>query len=423
MSELDEIVRAQKQGASRGIYSVCSADPLVIEAACHQALHDGTAVLVEATSNQVDQYGGYTGMRPVEFRDHVLGIADAVGLRRERVILGGDHLGPNTWSSGPSDTAMAEARTLVAEYARAGVEKIHIDCSFLCADDPTPMRDDVAAARTADLIQVAIDNAIADCRFVIGTEVPIPGGHQEALGRLIPTPASAARATIEAHKKAFDIAGLAHVWPKVMGLVVQPAVEFDQKSVVDYDPARTVELQSVLDDEPNLVFEAHSTDYQTGAALSHLVKDHWAILKVGPGLTFALREGLFALAHIEQALLPETQWSRLPEAVEQAMVDNPRHWESYYTGTPREQALERVYSYSDRIRYYWPVESVAAARERLMSNLAEIDVPVPLLSQYLPNQYHRVRSGNLLSSAKDLLIDKVRDAIRPYAAACHPRIC
>ena len=55
---------------------------------------------------------------------------------------------------------------------------------------------------------------------------------------------------------------------------------------------------------PGLVFEAHSTDYQPPESLSRLVIDGFAILKVGPGLTFALREALYALDEIAAALYP-----------------------------------------------------------------------------------------------------------------------
>ncbi len=58
--------RAPQGGARVGITSVCSAHPMVIEAAMAQALRRGhePVVLIEATSNQVNQDGGYTGMSP-----------------------------------------------------------------------------------------------------------------------------------------------------------------------------------------------------------------------------------------------------------------------------------------------------------------------------------------------------------------------
>lgn len=307
-SSLDEVVSRQKAGLAQGITSVCSAHPLVIEAAVQQALESGDHLLVEATSNQVDQYGGYTGMRPADFRDLVHRIAVEGGLQLDRVILGGDHLGPNRWRALPPDAAMEKARALVAAYVSAGFTKIHLDCSFACQGDPTPLTDDLVAERAAQLIRAAEDAAGPQgayrIRYVIGTEVPTPGGAHEELGALLPTTADAARTTLEQHRKAFALHGVEDVWPRVMALVVQPAVEFDHLRVVDYRRELTAELRTVLDKEPAMVFEAHSTDYQTVEALTALVEDHWAVLKVGPGLTFALREALFALAAIEEELVP-----------------------------------------------------------------------------------------------------------------------
>lgn len=421
---LDEVVQQQKAGRSQGVASVCSAHPLVIEAAVRQALETGDHLLVEATSNQVDQYGGYTGMRPADFRDLVHAIAVDNGLQLDRVILGGDHLGPNRWQALPPDEAMEESCALVAAYAAAGFTKIHLDCSFPCAGDPRPLTDDLVADRAARLIRAAEDavgpEAAERIRYVIGTEVPTPGGAHEDLGVLAPTGAEAARATLEQHRKAFAAQGIEGVWPRVMALVVQPAVEFDHLRVVDYRPEQTVQLREVLDDEPDMVFEAHSTDYQTVEALTALVEDHWAVLKVGPGLTFALREALFALAAIEEELVPAGERSGLPEVVERRMLADPALWESYYPGSPAEQRLARRYSYSDRLRYFWPDPEIVQAQSRLFDNLAAVDLPLPLLSAHLPLQYARVRRGELPLRPRDLAIDHVRDVLRDYSRACNP---
>ena len=419
---LKQTIARHKAGAAAGVYSVCSAHPLVLEAAIRQTLTDGRYLLVEATSNQVDQFGGYTGMTPRDFRDLVLELADRLGLERSRVLLGGDHLGPNRWRDRPAEEALTLAEEQVAAYVAAGYTKIHLDCSMSCAGDPVPPGDELVAARAARLLRVAEETAarvgtVDSVCYVIGTEVPVPGGAHETLGKLTPTPASAARDTLDAHRAAFAAVGLDDVWPRVAALVVQPAVEFDHLQVIDYDRAGTRALRTVLEDEPHLVFEAHSTDYQTAAHLTELVEDHWAILKVGPGLTFALREGLFGLAHIEDELLAAGARSNLAEVVDRVMLARPEYWEGYYPGTADEQAIARRYSYSDRLRYYWPDPEIEAATQRLMANLSAIEIPLPLVSQYLPEQYARVRAGELAATPHELAVDKVRDALRAYAVA------
>lgn len=417
---LDDLVRRQHAGEAVGVTSVCSAHPWVLRAAVEQAVEDGSVLLVEATSNQVDQFGGYTGMLPFDFRDLVHGIADTHGLPRERVVLGGDHLGPNTWRSQPAADAMTHADGLVAAYVLSGFTKIHLDCSYPCADDEGPLTDDVVASRAARMLRVAYDVAPdpSALRFVVGTEVPVPGGADHGIETLVPTTASSARATIAAHQKAFAQVGLAEAWPQVMGLVVQPGVEFDHLRVVDYDRAGTAELRHVVDGEPDLVFEAHSTDYQTIDRLTALVEDHWAVLKVGPGLTFALREALYALAAIEdQIVAPDTR-SRLREVVEERMVAEPGSWQAYYPGDADTQRLARTYSFSDRVRYYWPDPVIRSAQDRLVANLTEHVPPLPLLSAHLPDQYTRVRAGTLSPEPVGLVVDRVRDVLRGYSRAC-----
>ena len=423
--QLMRLVERHHAGEQVGVTSVCSAHPLVLEAAVAQALDDGSLLLVEATSNQVDQFGGYTGLRPADFRDLVLDIADHVGLPRDRVVLGGDHLGPNTWRDLGPDEAMVRSEALVQAYVEAGFSKIHLDCSMACAGDATPLSDAVVAGRAARLARVAEDAAVrafgaSGLVYVVGTEVPVPGGAQETIEELTPTTPEAARATLEHHREAFVAAGAAAAWSRVLALVVQPGVEFDHLRVVDYERERTKDLQQVLTPDTRMVFEAHSTDYQTVDALTALVEDHWAVLKVGPGLTFALREAMFALAAIEAELVPAERRSHLPDVLDEVMVESPRWWEGYYHGTPEEQRLARRYSYSDRSRYYWPDERVDAAQAALFATLTETGIPLPLLSQYLPDQYTRVRRGSLPADPRALVLDRVRDVLRGYARACNP---
>ncbi len=422
---LRTMVARHRSGEPVGITSVCSAHPLVLEAAVLQAIEDDTSLLVEATSNQVDQDGGYTGLVPAQFRDLVLDLADRAGLPRGRVILGGDHLGPNTWRGLGAVEAMARSEVLVSTYVEAGFTKIHLDCSMACAEDDLPLTDDVVAERAARLARVAEAAAVrafgaSELVYVVGTEVPVPGGAQETIDHLTPTTPEAASVTLDRHREAFEAAGAGEAWERVIALVVQPGVEFDHLGVIDYDREQTLGLQQVLTSHPHLVYEAHSTDYQRTQALAALVEDHWAVLKVGPGLTFALREAMFALDAIQAQLLPPTQCTGLREVLERAMLADPRWWEHHYAGTPAEQRIARRFSYSDRSRYYWPDPGVEAAQTELLTSLAAVGIPLPLLSQYLPDQYTRVRDGVLANEPRALVLDRVRDVLRGYAAACHP---
>lgn len=426
MNLLLDVINRHKRGETVGVYSICSAHPTVIAAGLRQVQVDDTFALIEATSNQVDQTGGYTGMTPAQFREYVFSIADRLKFPRARIVLGGDHLGPNRWQGLSSATAMGHAETLIEAYVAAGFHKIHLDCSMACADDVTPLSDEAVAARAAQLAEVAERTArkqfgTSSLIYIVGTEVPIPGGAHEAIGILTPTHPEAARATIAHHKAAFERRGLADCWPRVVGLVVQPGVEFDRFHVVDYHRERAQSLRQVVEDYPGLVFEAHSTDYQTPKSLAALVEDHFAILKVGPALTFALREALFALAWIEDELVTPPHRSNIRQVVEQAMLEDPASWERYYPGDPSEQRLARQYSFSDRIRYYWPNNQVQAAQRTLFINLAKQKLPLPLISQFFPDQFRRIRAQTLPAEANELVVDRIRDVLRTYAGACVPQ--
>lgn len=419
---LESIATGFHNGCAGGITSFCCAHPLVLDAALREAAAGTSPVLVEATSNQVNQGGGYTGMQPAGFLGFLHAIADRAGVDRSRIIFGGDHLGPNPWRDRPTREAMANAEALVAAYAAAGATKLHFDCSMSCADEDAPLCDVRVAERAARLVAVAEAQAPDQgaVSYVVGTEVPAPGGASKVLGRVTPTTPAAARATLAAHRRALQSAGLGHVWPRVRALVVQPGVEFDGWRVAEYDPDAATALREILDDAPQMVFEAHSTDYQSPEALARLVDDGWAVLKVGPALTFALREALVALEHIEHELCTETRWSQLSRRLEQVMLAEPAHWSRYYDGDDRQQRLARRFSFSDRVRYYWPDLSIRDAEHQLLDNLAAVTIPLPLLSQYLPLQYARVREGTLQSDPSSLVIDHIRDVVRVYVQACTP---
>lgn len=423
MKHLTKMVEQHKRGKANGIYAVCSAHPIVLEAAIRYAHANHTPLLIEATSNQVDQFGGYTGMTPADFRSFVCRLAESLDFSQDMLILGGDHLGPNRWQNLPAEQAMANADDLIKSYVAAGFKKIHLDCSMSCANDPVPLTDEIVAERAARLAKVAEETCMAhfgesDLVYVIGTEVPVPGGAHETLTDLAVTTPDAARATLQAHYHAFEKHGLEGIWPRIIALVVQPGVEFDHTHIIDYQPQKAVALSKMVEDYDTLVFEAHSTDYQTPQSLRQLVIDHFAILKVGPALTFALREALFSLAAIEEELLPAKACSGLRHVLESVMLDRPEYWQSHYHGDGNARRLARGYSYSDRVRYYWPDSQIDEAFERLVRNLADDPIPLPLISQYLPLQYVKVREGDLSATPRELIINHIQNILQQYHCAC-----
>jgi D-tagatose-1,6-bisphosphate aldolase subunit GatZ/KbaZ len=427
---LDIIVREQKRGQPLGIYAICSAHPYVLDAGLAHAARAGAPLLIESTCNQVNQFGGYTGMTPADFAAYVRGLAHQRNFPLDRLILGGDHLGPNVWQEEPAATAMDKARALVHDCVLAGYTKLHLDASMKLGDDPAdaPLDVRVSAHRAADLAAAA-EAAYRSAapgqpapRYIIGTDVPPPGGMHQDEGQVGVSDWMGVEETIELTEQAFLERGLGQAWERVIAVVVQPGVEFGDQTVYPYEHERAAALTHFIERYEGMVYEAHSTDYQTCPALSRMVADHFAILKVGPALTFAFREAVFALAHIEEALLAGragVTLSRVRETLDAAMLADPSHWRSYAIGDEAEQRLARAFSLSDRARYYWPASTVQASVETLLANLRRAAPLHPaLMSQYLPVQQARIRQGILSPDPDALIMDKIEDVLADYACAC-----
>jgi len=416
---LDEIIQSQKNGRGRGIPSICSAHPWVLKEALTIS-EISRVCLIEATCNQVNQYGGYTGMTPADFVRYVRQIAAENQFPFENVILGGDHLGPNVWQKESADSAMQKSAVLIRDFVQAGFVKIHLDCSMRLGDDPPGALDpQTSASRTAQLAKAAEGSSAGEValpRYVIGTEVPIPGGAQEHEDAASVTKVKEAEQTIQLMREAFEREGLHSAWERVLALVVQPGVEFGDDFVLEYDPVAAHDLSHFIETQA-MVYEAHSTDYQTRAALTNLVDDHFAILKVGPGLTYAYREAVFALSLIENELFPISR-SNLMQVLDEVMIQHPEHWKKYYRGSEEEQAVKRKFSFSDRIRYYWSDPRIQAALRTLMKNLSEKPLPLSLLSQFAPRQYEQIRRGQIPWSPEGVIFDRIREVLLDYEVAC-----
>jgi D-tagatose-1,6-bisphosphate aldolase subunit GatZ/KbaZ len=430
---LTDLVKNQKAGEPAGIYSVCTYNRHAVESTFRQALEDSSPVLIESTCNQVNHLGGYTGMRPGNFADYIHEVADEQGFPRQRLILGGDHLGPYPFRGEPAEAAMEKARQMVASYVSVGCSKIHLDASMRLGDDPgdenTPLDSEVIARRSAELAVTAEagykqyrqqGGGAAPPVYVIGTEVPAPGGSDEVEEGLKVTEVSDFEETVSLAKKYFHHHGLEDAWERVIAAVVQPGVEHGDHTIVDYDRRKSAKLTAALKKYPNLVFEGHATDYQKPEGLKAMVEDGIAVLKVGPSLTFTVRETVFALSRIEQELLGGDSLytlSHFIENLEKAMLRKPAHWKKHYSGDERELQFARKYSFFDRSRYYWVEPEVEQSLKLLMKNLRSVNIPLSILSQYLPVQFERVREGRLQKDPEVFICDRVMDVLKKYAYA------
>ena len=420
------ILEKRKSGIHAGIPSFCSANKIVIEAIMSQAKRFDDPVLIEATSNQVNQFGGYMDMTSVDFREYVYKIADQINFDRDNIILGGDHLGPLPWCNEPAEIAMEHAKKLVYDCVKAGYTKVHLDTSMKLGDDPADemLPNEVIAERGAILYKEcnkAYEELLKENPdavhpvYIIGSEVPIPGGSQEDDDNLQVTKPRDFEQTLIAYKKKFHAMDLDDAWNYIIGVVVQPGVEFGNSDIHKYNRDEAKKLCQRLNKYPNIVFEGHSTDYQPPSKLKEMVEDGIAIIKVGPALTDAVRQAMFSLSMIEDELITEKKKrSNFIDTLEEVMVEDPKNWKKHYHGNRHTQKLLRKYSFSDRSRYYFSDKRVVKAQEKLFKNLEKSGIPMPLLHQYMPLQYAKVRDEKLKCEPRELVKDMVVCLVEDY---------
>lgn len=429
-NRLSEIGPQQRRKIRTGIYSICSSCSMVLETALEQAGPNRNDLIIESTCNQVNQYGGYAAMTPADFAAYVKGLAAKTGFPDERLIIGGDHLGPYPWRHEAAKNAMDKAERLVKDCVAAGYGKIHIDCGMPLggdAVDTTFISPELSAERTVRLCQAA-ETARSDMHrkqglplYVIGAEAPIPGGSLQDSHTIPVTDPQEISHFLTICRDLFCREGQEDAWQRVVAIVVQPGIDFGPDSFIPYDPVRARSLSGFHGRLPgNMTYEVHSTDFQNEKSLTNMVDDHFALLKTGPVLTFAFREAVFALAHMEKELVKgnkNAQPSDIITIIDREMALSTKNWRSHVREDSEDARVYRLYGFTDRVRYYWNTPAVKTAYARLMKNL---DRPIPggLISQYLPEAHRDILDGNLTAKPAFLIRHRIVKALAPYIKAC-----
>lgn len=416
-------------GRRRGMVSICSARWEVLAAALESARSGNDHLLIEATANQVNQFGGYSGRPPAAFAADIDRLAAAMGFPRSRIWLGADHLGPYVWRSEPSEAAMRKAVELIQQCVSAGFHKIHIDTGFGCVDDPRPDLPPENAAERAAVLCMAAEAAAGEGKpahrprpfYVLGVEVPPPGGALEDPDALEVTPVDKLEEVLHLYKARFRRARLESAWDRVIAVVVQPGVEFGDWTVARYCRRKARALSLFHAQLPGrMTYEVHSTDYQPADRLARMVADHFVLLKVGPCLTDAFREAVFALARIESEQLGRrraAQPSNIRAVLETVMCQDPTHWQSHYRGSQEQLRMLRSYSQRDRLRYYWSHPAVASALRLLMANL-QTGLSPASVEAHLPGVCAATPSDRFSADPEILIRRHIQLALNPYFEAC-----
>lgn len=414
MIDIGELISSNRKGQATGLPCFCTANEQVLRTILKFAAKTGFPTIIEATCNQVNQDGGYTGLNPEGFMSWITELANDYAVPMDQLILGGDHLGPNPWRSEDAEIAMAKAEDLVRSYAKAGFRKIHLDASMACGGEPVPTFE-LVAKRAARLCKIAEESAPnpENLIYIIGTEVPIPGGESDDMDELEVTSPDSLAKTIETHMAAFADARLSKAFERVVSIVTQPGVDFSHEAIYPFAPKKAEILSRSILQYPGLTFEAHSTDYQATESLSELVAMHFFFLKVGPEITFKFREAILALSHIEERLKCADP-SNIKAVLKRVMDQNPADWQHYYRESEGDISLLQDFSYSDRVRYYWPHPEITEALDKLYRNIRSQRISDGLVSQYFPLS----RFGKISSDPEHLVDKLVEISVARYFSAC-----
>ena len=279
---------------NKALPSFCTSNIDVIKTILYFCNVKKLPCLIESTSNQVNQHGGYTKKNPKIFVKEILNLKKKIGFNSKNFFLGGDHLGPLPWKHKKKSIAIKNSISLINEYLDQNYCKIHIDTSIRCKDDKYIDNEKVLNRSNEILNNFRIKKKIKKKFLVLGTEVPLAGSGDNK--KLIPTNKKQISTEVLNIKKMFKKIGLKN---KFFGLVIEPGMKYGHSTIkkpnfTNFADKRNISIKN------NFFYEAHSTDYQPNEVLKQLVKNNFKFLKVGPELTYNYSRSLFFMENIEK---------------------------------------------------------------------------------------------------------------------------
>jgi len=200
-----------------------------------------------------------------------------------------------------------------------------------------------------------------------------------------------ARRTLEHTRQAFAARGLGGRLGARDRAVVQPGVEFGDSVVFGYD-RQGRQLSRNLPAHPGMVYEAHSTDYQTASARARW----WRI--TSPSQSRAVAHLCLPRSRFRPGS-PRARMARralgVPEALEAAMLANPAHWKGVLSGRRARAALRPA------VQFQTTAAAITGPNRRCAPNSTpggqshRRAAAAHPADQYLPPQYERVCEGHV----------------------------
>jgi len=338
--------------------SFCSSNSIVLSNLIKFCKFNNLPILIESTSNQVNQFGGYSKKTPNAFIKTVKQIARKENFNLKKIFFGGDHLGPLPWKNYNSQIAMKNSLELVKSYLKAGYNKIHLDTSIKCLDDKK-INNQLVYNRTSFIFKkLNLKKYVSKVFFVFGTEVPLSGGNDTI--KIIPT-------SIKQIKNEFKgFRELLNNKKKYFALVIEPGMKFMHQSI-NKPNLKNFKKKKFFSQKNNFTYEAHSSDYQSLKTLKNLVKNNFKFLKVGPELTYQLTKSLIFMESLEKKLVVKKSF--FTKILFRQMKKNNSFWLSYFNKKNKTSFKNIIKSKFDRTRYYLEDRKVLSSINLLKKNI------------------------------------------------------
>ena len=386
--------------------SFCSSNFDVLKSIMIFAKYQNFPVLIESTSNQVNQYGGYSGLKPFQFEKKIRRLAKFIKLNNKSLMIGGDHLGPLPWKDLDEATAMKNSKKLVKDCLKAKYEKIHIDTAIICRGEKKIDRHTVIQ-RCDEILSVFSKKDFDNVFLVIGTEVPFAGG-----GHAI----KSSPTTFESIKEEIDLYSTILKKKKKFALVIEPGIGFGNFSVIQAK-LKNFGKRLIFSKKNNFVYEAHSSDYQKISSLKKLVKNNFKFLKIGPELTYFYAKSIFKMEEFEKKIY-KNNFSNIKNIILKEMKNNNSYWIDYYKAKKKKLDNLKFNSYLDRLRYYWSSKNILNSKKKLFININKINKKKFIRYTDFKEKDLILKEKLKLNNSEFIIYKSIEPILKRYYSAC-----
>ena len=383
--------------------SLCTSNFDVLKSSMIFAKYNDLPLLVESTSNQVNQFGGYTHLKPIQFYKKLKILAKKIKFKNN-FYIGADHLGPLPWKNLNENKAMKNSIKLFKDVVKSGYNKIHIDTGIKLKNDKILSKKKIIH-RCERIFNSISKKKLRNIFFVFGTEVPIAGGGTLYASKI--TSLSSIKDDLKYYSKL----------QKSFSLVIEPGLGFNNNKVFDLK-MKYFKKKKNLSNLSNFSYEAHSSDFQNLFALKKLVKNNFKFLKVGPELTFFYMRAILQMYKIEN-MNNFKKKSNIKEIISTEMHKDNKYWVNYYHGSKKKIEYLKFNSLLDRSRYYWSKKNITKSLSLLKQNINSLDIKSIFKTSKILKKKLYLKNKLKLNNFEFIIFCYLNKTLSKYYKACN----